>query len=254
MNTRDEEKKEIWRKVYEFVATLDRDGFEMMNYGYAGKGGEEGEEAERYPHRMYGRVMGQADLRGRSVLEVGCGRGGGAAYAMRRFGPARLCGIDFSARAIEICREHHAGVEGLEFRCGDAEDLPFGGEEFDVVANVESSHCYASRPRFYGEVFRVLKPGGDFVYADFFGSLDECREALAEAGFVTVAEEDITAGVLRSLERDHERKAALFVDLPQPRRGHLENWAGLVGSPMYEAFRSRQYVYVCRHLRKPPLS
>ncbi len=252
MKTSEEEKKEIWRKVYDFVATLDPDGFEMMNYGYAAEGaGAEASDPERFAHAMYERVLGQAKLGGRAVLEVGCGRGGGAAYAMRRFGPARLCGVDFSASAIEICRQRHGGIVGLEFECGDAECLPCGGEAFDIVANVESSHCYASRGRFFGEVFRVLRRGGDFVYADFFGGRGECVDALAEAGFEMLADEDITAAVLRSLERDHERKASLFVDLPQPRRGYMENWAGLVGTPMYEAFRTRQYVYVCRHLRKP---
>lgn len=252
MKTSEEEKKEIWRKVYEFVATLDPEGFEMMNYGYGAEGVEaEAADPERFPHAMYERVVGQVDVAGREVLEVGCGRGGGAAHVMKRFGPARYVGVDFSARAIEICRERHGGIPGLEFECGDAENLSFADGTFDVVANVESSHCYASRPKFYAEVFRVLRPGGDFVYADFFTGRGECVDELAAAGFETVADEDITAAVLRSLERDHERKASLFSGLPQPRRGYMENWAGLIGTPMYEAFRTRQYVYVCRHLKKP---
>ena len=254
MKTSDTEKKEIWRKVYDYVATLDTQGFEMMNYGYedeetAGRG--VGTEDERLPHQMYEHVMGRADLRGKDVLEIGCGRGGGAAFAKRRFAPARLCGLDYSSKAIEICRQRYGAIGGIEFICGDAEALPFGAEEFDAVVNIESSHCYASRPRFYQETWRVLKPGGDFLYADFFTPTEDCRDQLKDVGFLTVVGKDITGEVLRSLESDHARKAKLFHDLPQPRRGHLENWAGLIGSPMYEAFRTRQYAYRSFHLRKP---
>jgi ubiquinone/menaquinone biosynthesis C-methylase UbiE len=252
MKASDEEKKEIWRKVYDYVATIDTQEFELMNYGYDGEQGlDGGAEDESVSHRMYRHVMGRADLRGKDVLEIGCGRGGGAAFAKRFFAPARLCGMDFSAKAIDICRQRYGGIDGLEFRCGDAESLPFSPGEFDAVVNIESSHCYASRPKFYEETWRVLKPGGDLLYADFFPSPGQSRDQLKAAGFLTVVEQDITDGVIRSLDKDHARKEKLFRELPQPKRSHLENWAGLIGSPVYEAFRNRRYHYLSFHLRKP---
>ena len=50
---------------------------------------------------------------------------------------------------------------------GDAQNLPFPDESFDAVINVEASHIYPNFERFLGEVARVLRPGGHFLYADF---------------------------------------------------------------------------------------
>ena len=47
---------------------------------------------------------------------------------------------------------------------GDAQDLPFPDESFDAVINVEASHIYPNFERFLGEVARVLRPGGHFLY------------------------------------------------------------------------------------------
>ena len=253
MKTSDADKKVIWKKVYEFVATLDTQGFEMMNFGYEGSEtgeGSAGGDDERGAHQLYQHVIGRVELAGKNVLEVGCGRGGGAVFAKHQFAPAQLHGLDYSPKAIEVCRQRYSDVEGLSFVCGDAEDLPFAAGEFDAVINIESSHCYASRLKFYEETWRVLKPGGDFLYADFFPAQEECVKELTGVGFELLVEEDITAGVVRSLERDHARKEKLFRHLPQPRRGNMENWAGLVGSTTYEAFRTRRYTYRSYHLRK----
>jgi SAM-dependent methyltransferase len=48
-------------------------------------------------------------------------------------------------------------IPGLKFVPGDAEFLPFANNRFDVVINVESSHCYRSMQSFIRQAFRVLK-------------------------------------------------------------------------------------------------
>jgi ubiquinone/menaquinone biosynthesis C-methylase UbiE len=101
------------------------------------------------------------------VLEIGSGRGGGAAYLAHRLAPRRLAGLDVSAAATALARRRHGSVPPLEYRQGDAEALPFGVETFDLVLNVESAHCYASIPRFLAEVHRVLRPGGELLFAGF---------------------------------------------------------------------------------------
>jgi SAM-dependent methyltransferase len=50
---------------------------------------------------------------------------------------------------------------------GDAESLSFDPGRFDVVINIESSHCYGSMETFLANVRRVLRYGGCFLYADF---------------------------------------------------------------------------------------
>ena len=52
-----------------------------------------------------------------------------------------LIGLDFSREAVSLCNKWYE-QENLDFREGNAQDLPFQKNSFDVVYNVESSHCY----------------------------------------------------------------------------------------------------------------
>ena len=54
----------------------------------------------------------------------------------------------------------------MTFQQGDAENLPFDAEQFDVVLNVESSHTYPQMEKFLSEAHRVVQPGGHFLFAD----------------------------------------------------------------------------------------
>src|SRR5580658_10268320 len=70
---------------YSTLSLLAQDDVTFLNYGYAtsGAGGttlqlEAVDEANRYPIQLYNRVASAVDLRGKDVLEVGSGRGGGA--------------------------------------------------------------------------------------------------------------------------------------------------------------------------------
>src|SRR5436305_8748443 len=55
--------------------------------------------------------------------------------------PSRMVGVDLSKNAVEFSRAMHQ-VEGLEFRVGDAESLPFEPASFDPVTNVGRSVPY----------------------------------------------------------------------------------------------------------------
>lgn len=102
-----------------------------------------------------------------------------------------------------MCRQTH-NLPGLDFVCGNAEDLPFPENSFDAVINIESSHCYPRFARFLGEVNRVLRPGGDFLYADvrahhFIGAWEQ---ELGTAPLRLVSETDISEQVARGLEKN----------------------------------------------------
>jgi ubiquinone/menaquinone biosynthesis C-methylase UbiE len=84
---------------------------------------------------------------------------------MRTLRPAAYTGLDLNPAGIAFCRKKH-NLPGLDFVQGDAENLPFDDQSFDVVLNVEASHCYPRFPRFLAEVVRVLRRGGYFLYAD----------------------------------------------------------------------------------------
>ena len=163
----------------------------------------ESDEPNRFYIQLYHRTATQADLRGKRVLEVGCGHGGGASYLTRTLHPASYTGLDLNRAAIAFCRKRH-NLPGVDFVHGDAEKLPFPDQSFDAVINVESSAAYPHFSRFLAEVARVLRPGGHFLYADLRprDSIAEWEAALADAPMRMLSHEDINAQVLRGLEKN----------------------------------------------------
>jgi SAM-dependent methyltransferase len=101
---------------------------------------------------------------GQMLLDVGCGTGVAAITAARR--GAKVRGLDLSPVLIERAREH-AQLANLDvdFAEGDAESLPYGDNEFDVVLS-QFGHMFAPRPEVaIGEMLRVLKPGGTIAFS-----------------------------------------------------------------------------------------
>jgi ubiquinone/menaquinone biosynthesis C-methylase UbiE len=94
-----------------------------------------------------------------SILDVGCGPGYvSAAAAERRAIPT---GLDFSKEMIAIAKRMSPRIE---FREGDAQNLPFADASFDrVVANFALLHL-SNPERAMAEAARVLKSGGRFAF------------------------------------------------------------------------------------------
>lgn len=104
-----------------------------------------------------------ADLKaGDRILDVACG-GGYVAAAARDRG-AEAVGVDFSAAQVRLAEQSYPGIRFIE---GDAEDLPFRDAEFDVVFNAFGLPHVPNPDVAAAEAYRVLKPGGRFVYASW---------------------------------------------------------------------------------------
>jgi ubiquinone/menaquinone biosynthesis C-methylase UbiE len=142
----------------------------------------------------------------------------------------------------------------LEFVRGDAEKLPFAEGSFDAVLNVEASHCYPSLPKFLGEVARVLRPGGRFLYADFrFQSgLGEWDASLGAAPFRQRSMRSINDPVLRGMDLNSDRSAQLMErHLPKFLHSLGSDFAGVKGSRVYAALRDGRASYRSYHFEKP---
>jgi ubiquinone/menaquinone biosynthesis C-methylase UbiE len=101
-----------------------------------------------------------ADLKaGWRVLDVACGTGN-AALAAARSG-THVLGVDYVPELLERGRGR-AAAEGLdvEFRVGDAEDLPAGNASFDAVLSVFGVMFAPDQKRAAGEIVRVTRPRG----------------------------------------------------------------------------------------------
>ncbi|MDK2971014.1 MAG: hypothetical protein PWP23_769 [Candidatus Sumerlaeota bacterium] len=253
-------RRALWRAWYNFLGGRFRqDNWTFMNYGYAPLDDDEpvpelaeAQERDRTCIQLYDHLARAVPLAGKRVVEVGSGRGGGCAWVHRRHAPRATRGVDFSGEAVALCRRRHR-LPGLSFVRGDAEHLPLPDARVDAVLNVESSHCYGSRQRFYAEAARVLRPGGHFLYADFFSAeqLRDARRWLADAGFETLVERNITPNVLRAMDHDHDwKRAEIRRMLPGFIAGAFEQFAGLKDSEIYESFRTGQLAYTSWVLRK----
>ncbi len=252
-------KKLLWQRWYQHIAGYQEADWKFMNYGYSDEqSGQDPvelqptDEEDRFAIQLYHRVASATNLDGLDVLEVGCGRGGGASFVRRYHGVKQMTGVDFSKKAVRFCLDRHQ-VDGLSFVHGDAEALPFADQSFDAVINVESSHCYRSMPAFLEQVNRVLRPGGYFLFADLRASYDceRLHQQLRESGLAILERENITDHVLEALQRDSKRKLALIENSISPRLLHtFLEFAGVEGSKVYRSFRDGELVYERYLLRK----
>jgi phthiocerol/phenolphthiocerol synthesis type-I polyketide synthase E len=228
----------------------------FLNYGYVADGRSE-MAVHQLPDRTLNRnstqlvleVVGNCQLAGRRVLDVGCGRGGTIAALHRFFSPSRIVGIDLSSLAIQFCRRTHHYPE-VSFVCGDAEHLPFDAGSFDAVINIESSHSYPNVAAFYAGVHRVLEPGGVFLYADTMaaGQAGSRLGMLTAQGFQVELARDITSNVIRSCDELAEKNAKAFAAGIAPEV--LDDFLAVPGSKNYESLRSGRFFYGIWRLRK----
>ena len=79
-----------------------------------------------------------------------------------------MVGLDYVASLLEEGKER-ARAEGvrIDFREGDAEDLPFQDGSFDVVLSTLGAMFAPDQERVAGELLRVLKPGGKIGMANW---------------------------------------------------------------------------------------
>lgn len=116
------------------------------------------------PHRIGPIAPGEA------ILDVGCGAGMDLLLAARRTGSAgHVIGVDMTPAMIERAKRAalKAGLwENVEIRRGLAEELPIDSDSIDVVISNGVLNLSADKLRSFGEVYRVMRPGGRFYLAD----------------------------------------------------------------------------------------
>ncbi|MFP5471057.1 MAG: arsenite methyltransferase [Bacteroidia bacterium] len=132
--------------------------------------------------------------KGDKVLDLGSGAGNDCFVAREIVGETgKVIGIDMTDAMIDKARMNadKLGFNNVEFRKGDIENLPIGGNTIDVVVSNCVLNLVPDKHKAFKETFRVLKPGGHFSVSDVVlkGNLPEKLKNDAEmyAGCVSGA-------------------------------------------------------------------
>ena len=237
-----------------------------MNYGYAllSQDGvyldEYNQNSSVLQYQLYDHAIMMngtfKDMKGKTLLEIGCGRGGCFKFMLQEFKPEVAIGIDYSEENVKFCQATIGTSNKVKFLQGDSQKL-FEHEALvkgmaDVIVNIESSHCYPNLDGFYSSVYYLLKDEGIFIYADFCMSTEiEAIEDLLTQYFDIIKKDDIRRNVLHSLDLQQEIKQQPFeLYCPWYLKWFMKNFLALKDSTMYNEFKSKQRTYFAYALRK----
>lgn len=118
---------------------------------------------KRWHHEKLENALIHLDLEGKKVLDLACGSGGLTRKIKERNPSARIYGVDFNKKAIEYAARKDAGVKGVKYFSGDAQDIPFRDKFFDVVIGFDMLDHIPDYRKCMSEIRRVLKDGGEIA-------------------------------------------------------------------------------------------
>ncbi|MEO5603549.1 MAG: class I SAM-dependent methyltransferase [Cyclobacteriaceae bacterium] len=245
--------------TYEILAkNISAEDWHFMNYGYWPDNNEaplaipDDPKIQKYPLQMYHYLAAKTDVKGKHLLEIGSGRGGGARYIAGALQPASYIGLDIAQSAVDLANKIHP-LPNLKFIQGSAEAIPLPENSIDVVLNVESCHAYGSVEKFLSEVKRVLKPGGYLLLVDFrdVKNMELLRSQLRKTGMQWIEEKNIAPNVVKAMEAEDEVKKARIKKLfPQKWQTLFGEFAGVVGSRIHVNLKTGARLYYRFVLRK----
>lgn len=106
---------------------------------------------------------------GDTVLDLGAGAGNDCFVARELTGEkGKVIGLDFTETMVNKARANtdKLGFNNVEFRQGDIENMPIGGESIDVIVSNCVLNLVPDKNKAFSETFRVLKAGGHFSVSD----------------------------------------------------------------------------------------
>lgn len=136
------------------------------------------------------------------TLDIGCGLGRGTQLLKKYYNFENITGIDINKNFIEYANKKYQNVN---YEIGDATNLKYGDNTFDLIINVESLHNYKYTYHFYNEVKRILKPNGHLLLTDpFIPYKDDfiSEDFFNRSGLYMLDKVNITPQVINSCKDD----------------------------------------------------
>ncbi len=107
------------------------------------------------------------------LLDVGCGTGSLLERIIRFFPDTHATGMDPSPEMLDMARGKY--LDGVDFKAGWAESLPFHDDSFDVVVSCNTFHYWRQPARALDEIARVLRPEGQLLITDWCDDYLACH-------------------------------------------------------------------------------
>jgi ubiquinone/menaquinone biosynthesis C-methylase UbiE len=125
-----------------------------------------GENGDQLNNDLIAPVMEKmlGNIRGKTILDCGCGNG----YLTSQLAKdaEKVIGIDFAEEFIKMCRQKYSSFQNLSFQQQDLMiKIPFEDDQFDLVLAKMVLHYVPNISVFAKETKRILKNGGEIVFA-----------------------------------------------------------------------------------------
>jgi cyclopropane fatty-acyl-phospholipid synthase-like methyltransferase len=173
---------------------------------------------------------------GDRLLDIGCGVGE-PAIRMAKAHEIDVVGVSISQRQVDRANDRAvtAGLgDRLSFQFGDAMDLPFPEESFDLVWALESLHHMPDRWEVIRQAARILRPGGRIAIGDFL--LREDVDSGVDAESVDLVRMGVLKLVTLEDYQSHLSEAGLVPDLAEDVSDHTRpSWGK--AAELFEAAR-----------------
>jgi len=177
---------------------------------------------------------------GETVVDLGSGAGMDAFLAARQVGPTgHVIGVDMTDAMLAKARDNarKTGVENVEFRKGQIENLPIEDASVDVILSNCVINLSPEKDRVYREAFRVLRPGGRVMISDIvlerplpravIESIDAYLGCVGGASLRAEYLETIAKAGFREVRVQREASFGDAIDLDDPRVQELMERLGI---------------------------
>ncbi len=157
---------DYYKAMNNALRTLDG-SYQMLHYPFYGEDTTTFDKAQENLINYCTSLL--PSLKDKEVLDVGCGNGTVAKYLSNNHGVSRVLGVDLNHNNVRIANAEKEKQQNnsVHFIKDDAQHLQqIASNSFDYVINIESAFHYPDKEAFLDEVYRVLKPEGQFVIAD----------------------------------------------------------------------------------------
>ncbi|AKE15850.1 MULTISPECIES: class I SAM-dependent methyltransferase [Bacillus] len=116
-------------------------------------------------------VKNITEIQNKQIIDIGCG-GGIYTKELALMGAKNVVGLDFSKEILQAAKENCNNFSNISFIHGDAHNIPYPNETFDIVISRAVIHHLQDIPTFLREASRILNKNGVLILQD--RTIEDC--------------------------------------------------------------------------------